>query len=391
MERAILHCDLNNFYASVECMLHPELKNKYIIVGGSAEDRHGIVLAKNQKAKACGIKTGEAIWQARQKCKGLVVIEPHHDEYAKYSKLTRQIYYKYTNFIEPFGIDECWLDITASTALFGTPYEIAYKIKEEIKSELGLTISVGISFNKIFAKLGSDLKKPDAITEITSKGFKEEIWHLPARLLIGIGKATKKKLDSHCIYTIGDLANCDVDFLTHKFGKCGYDLWLNANGLNDSKVCNYDCKVKVKSISHGTTTKEDLENNAQVWTTILALSQDIASQLKEKSLIGKVVQIEIKDMDFLVIQHEGKMIYASDSALYIAKKAYELFLKNYTWDKFVRGITVRIKDLYSRRLPVQLDMFSSYEKQYKQEKAEATVEQLRNRFGDESVLIASLK
>ncbi|SHK21071.1 DNA polymerase-4 [Hathewaya proteolytica DSM 3090] len=390
MDRAILHCDLNNFYASVECMLHPELKNEYIIVGGSEQDRHGIVLAKNNKAKACGIKTGEAVWQARQKCKGLVVVPPHHDEYAKYSKLVQNIYYKYTNLIEPFGIDECWLDVTGSTRLFGKPSDIAFKIKEEVKSQLGLTISVGVSYNKIFAKLGSDLKKPDAVTEISSRDFREKIWWLPASSMIGIGKSTKAKLDRYCIHTIGDLAKCNVDFLIHKFGKVGYDLWCNANGQNRSPVKDFLYSEDVKSVGHGTTTSKDLSSNEQVWKLILYLSESVASQLKNKNMVAGVIQLEIKDNEFSTFSHEGKIAYSTDSSLIIAKKAYELFIKSYPWKKNIRALTVRTKSLQSRDIPLQLDLLCSYDSQLKQEKAEYVVNDIRKRFGNNKICFARL-
>lgn len=207
MLRSILHCDMNNFYASVECMLDPALKKYPIAVCGSVEERHGIVLAKNYKAKAFDVKTGDAVWQAKQKCKDLVVVPPHYEEYIKYSKLARSVYERYTDQVEPYGMDECWLDISGTESLFGSPEKVANEIRETMKFELGLTISVGVSFNKIFAKLGSDMKKPDAVTLIPKDTFKEKIWGLPAADLLGVGRATQRVLDSYCIRTIGDLAN----------------------------------------------------------------------------------------------------------------------------------------------------------------------------------------
>ena len=205
MLRSILHCDMNNFYASVECMLDPALKKYPIAVCGSVEERHGIVLAKNYKAKAFDVKTGDAVWQAKQKCKDLVVVPPHYEEYIKYSKLARSVYERYTDQVEPYGMDECWLDISGTESLFGSPEKVANEIRETMKFELGLTISVGVSFNKIFAKLGSDMKKPDAVTVIPKDTFKEKIWGLPAADLLGVGRATQRVLDSYCIRTISDL------------------------------------------------------------------------------------------------------------------------------------------------------------------------------------------
>ena len=234
MLRSILHCDMNNFYASVECMLDPALKKYPIAVCGSVEERHGIVLAKNYKAKAFDVKTGDAVWQAKQKCKDLVVVPPHYEEYIKYSKLARSVYERYTDQVEPYGMDECWLDISGTESLFGSPEKVANEIRETMKFELGLTISVGVSFNKIFAKLGSDMKKPDAVTLIPKDTFKEKIWGLPAADLLGVGRATQRVLDSYCIRTIGDLANTDPEFLRKRLGKNGVVLWNYAKGLFNS-------------------------------------------------------------------------------------------------------------------------------------------------------------
>ena len=240
MSRSILHCDMNNFYASVECMLDPTLKKYPVAVCGSVEERHGIVLAKNYAAKAFGVATGDAVWQAKQKCKDLVIVPPHYEEYIKYSKLARSVYSRFTDQVEPYGMDECWLDISGTEKLYGSPERVANEIKEIIKFELGLTISVGVSFNKIFAKLGSDMKKPDAITVIEKDTFRDKIWGLPAADLLGVGRATQRVLDSYCIRTIGDLANAEPDFLKRRLGKNGVALWQYANGNDHSLVHNSD-------------------------------------------------------------------------------------------------------------------------------------------------------
>ena len=253
MLRSILHCDMNNFYASVECMLDPALKKYPIAVCGSVEERHGIVLAKNYKAKAFDVKTGDAVWQAKQKCKDLVVVPPHYEEYIKYSKLARSVYERYTDQVEPYGMDECWLDISGTESLFGSPEKVANEIRETMKFELGLTISVGVSFNKIFAKLGSDMKKPDAVTVIPKDTFKEKIWGLPAADLLGVGRATQRVLDSYCIRTIGDLANTDPEFLRRRLGKNGVVLWNYANGNDLSLVAKKDFVSPIKSVGHGIT------------------------------------------------------------------------------------------------------------------------------------------
>ena len=225
--RVVLHSDLNNCYASIECMLHPELRGKYIAVCGSTEDRHGIVLAKNQLAKQCGVKTGEVIWEARQKCPQLTIVPPHMDQYLKFSRIVRAIYLRYSPEVESFGIDESWIELTGSPLLaHKTPAEIANEIRKAVKEEVGLTVSIGVSFNKIFAKLGSDMKKPDAVTEITEASFKEQIWPLPASELLCVGRATTERLRCYGIHTIGDLAKADRQMLIRLLGINGEKLWI---------------------------------------------------------------------------------------------------------------------------------------------------------------------
>lgn len=212
MSKIILHSDLNNFYASVECRDNPKLRNKPVAVSGKPENRHGVVLAKNMLARQMGVKTGDAVWEARQKCPDIIFVPPRFDRYIEISKQVRNIYYEYTDLIEPFGIDECWLDVTQSMKLFSSVYDIAEEIRSRVKSEIGITVSIGISFNKIFAKLGSDMKKPDAVTEISQSNFKTSVWPLPVNNLLYAGKATTKKLEKLNIITIGDLANAKVQF-----------------------------------------------------------------------------------------------------------------------------------------------------------------------------------
>ena len=257
MTRTILHSDMNNCYASIERKLDPSLVGKRLVVCGSVEDRHSIVLAKSYEAKAFGVKTGDSLYEAKMKCPDLVAVRPHYDEYLKFSKLAHKIYYSYTNQVEPFGLDECWLDVTGSEKLFGSGEKIAHDIKERIKKELGITVSIGVSFNKIFAKLGSDLKKPDAVTVIPKEHFKEIVWPLDTDKIIGIGNKTKKKLMYMNINTLGELAKTDVNLLKRKLGLRGLYLWQYANGYDTSEVCDYYHHDKIKSISRGVTTKAD--------------------------------------------------------------------------------------------------------------------------------------
>ena len=307
--RNILHSDMNNFYASVECMLNPSLKGKPVVVCGSVEERHGIVLAKNYPAKAYGVQTGEAVWQAQQKCPGLIIASPHFDEYIKYSKLAREVYSRYTNQVEPYGMDECWLDISEYNVR--NPEAMAYEIKETMKEELGLTVSVGVSYNKIFAKLGSDMKKPDAVTVIPKDSFKEKIWHLPASDLLFVGRATKRTLDRFCIRTIGDLANTAPEFLKSHLGIHGLKLWQYANGLDNSPVMYEDYRPVVKSVGHGTTTKADLTSYEEVWITILELSQDIGHRLKKLGMNCMGISICIRNEDLMHKEWQQKLNFAT--------------------------------------------------------------------------------
>ena len=259
MERVILHSDLNNCYASIECMLHPELRGKYIAVCGSTAERHGIVLAKNQLAKQCGVKTGDVIWEAKQKCPQLTIVPPHMDQYLKFSKIVREIYLRYSPEVESFGIDESWISLTGSPLLQRmTPVEVANQIRETVKGETGLTVSIGVSFNKIFAKLGSDMKKPDAVTEIRSDTYQDVVWPLPVSDLLYVGRATTQKLTRYGIHTIGDLARTDREFLVRLLGVNGSKLWGFANGFDTSRVMPCEYEAPIKSIGHGTTCTEDL-------------------------------------------------------------------------------------------------------------------------------------
>lgn len=277
--RTILHSDLNNFYASVECMLDPALRPHPVAVCGRQEERYGIVLAKNYHAKRFGVKTGEAIWEAKVKCPGLVIVDPHYREYMKYSRLVREIYADYSDQVEAFGMDENWIDVTAS-GCFGDGEKIANEIRERVKFELGLTVSVGVSFNKVFAKLGSDLKKPDAVTLITPETFQEKIWHLPAGEMLGVGPATARTLSRYGIYIIGELAQAPDDLLIRKFGICGPRMKAFANGEDRSLFMHKEYEAPIKSVGNGITFLSDLVNEREVWPMILALADEVARRLR---------------------------------------------------------------------------------------------------------------
>ncbi len=380
-ERAILHIDMNNFYASVECMLCPNLKGLPVAVCGDKEERRGIVLAKNYLAKDMGVMTGEAIWEAKKKCPHLVTVPPRFEEYVKYSRLAREIYGRYTDQIEPFGLDEVWADVTASQRAFGTPLHMANEIKEAVKNELGLTVSVGVSFNKVFAKLASDMKKPDAVTVISKEGFAEQIWELPASAMLGVGRATEKNLASVGIRTIGQMARAPIELFRIRLGKNGEMLWRYANGLDDSEVVSRDADVPDKSLGHGLTSAKDLLNDTEVWRFMLELCQDIGHRLYVFDKKATGVAIMIRDNNLLTRQWQSKLSVATQSPSCIAKEAFALFLRNYDWHRPVRAVSVRATNLVSLSEPYQLDIFSDTEKMSKLETIDRTIETLRERFG----------
>lgn len=390
MGRAILHSDLNCFYASVEMMLDPRLRGKAVAVCGSTEDRHGIVLAKSELAKKAGIKTGMVNWEAQRLCKDLIVVPPQYDQYLKFSKLTQAIYNRYTDLIEPFGMDECWLDVSGSQNACGSPMTIAESIRNTVKEELGLTVSIGVSFNKIFAKLGSDLKKPDAITEITEDSFKEKIWGLDCSELIYCGPATTKKLNRVGIRTIGQLAQADPRFIQQMLGVNGYALWLSANGQDSSRVMHRDFVSPVKSVGHGITCVSDLNNEDEVWKVMLSLTQDIGHRLRLHGLSATGVQVYIRSNDLFGSQFQCKLPQKTQLPSEIATTAFKLFQDNYRWRTSVRAVTVRAIELVSNELPEQMNLFTNNENRVRREKLEDTIEELRGRFGKEAITYASL-
>jgi len=382
MNRCILHCDMNNFYASVECMLDPSLRGRPVAVCGETEDRHGIVLAKNYEAKAYGIMTGEPVVKARQKCPTLSVIPPHYGIYLEFSRRAKAIYDSFTDLVEPFGLDECWLDVTGSHRLFGTGEEIAHTIRNRIREEMGVTVSVGVSFNKVFAKLGSDIKKPDAVTLIPAGSFRDVIWHLPASSLLGVGRATEQKLAPLGILTIGDLARYPRDCLHAKLGKCGEELWRFANGLDTSAVVPRDPEIPDKTAGHGITTLKDLVCDSEVWPVMLELAQDVGHRLFVYGKRATGIAISVRDNRLCTKQWQCRLSYPTQSPLYLAKEAFSLFCRSYGWQHPVRSVTVRAIGLVTEDVPYQTDLFTDVERLQRRERLDSTVESLRERYGE---------
>lgn len=382
--RVILHCDLNNFYASVECLYNPQIRDKPVAVAGDIEQRHGIVLAKNYIAKKYGIQTGMALWQARQLCRDTVFVPPNYDRYQRYSRRAKEIYCEYTDQVEPFGLDECWLDVTGSARRFGSGKEIADKIRETIKFELGVTASVGVSFNKIFAKLGSDYKKPDATTVITEDNYKEIAWPLPAKDLLYVGPATTRKLSNLGILKIGDIAKADPDFMRKLLGKNGYILWLFANGLDPSPVARISSNPPIKSVGNSTTSPRDLVSDDDIKITLYVLSESVAARLREDNFVCSTVQVSIRDNELFSYTRQGKLSLQSCNAEDIFEKAFYLYKTNHISQKPIRSIGVRACDL-SEEKDVQLSFLPEIKRMQTQHNLENVIDDIRRRYGHHGI------
>lgn len=378
MERTVLHIDCNKFYASVECLYRPEIRNKPVAVGGDVESRHGIILTKNEIASKYGLTVGEPLWKARKKCPDLIIVPPNYPLYLRFSKLARMIYADYSEFIEPFGLDENWIDVSGSQQ---NGEEIANEIRERVKSELGITVSVGVSFNKIFAKLGSDYKKPDAVTVISKDNFRDIVWPLPCGDLLMVGRATAAKLNSYGIKTIGELANTDEKFLKTVLGKNGQTLRDYANGLDISPVRRADEASDVKSVGNSTTTPRDLVDNDDVKIVFRVLCESVATRLREQGIKGKTVTISVRDVNLNSFTRQQKMKTHSDISSEIHTCAMTLFLNNYNWLYPIRSLGVSVSD-FDIDFCEQYDFSHSVENREKQEKIETAVDSLRRRFGN---------
>lgn len=385
MARHILHVDQNCFYASVEMQRHPELRDLPLAVCGSQEERHGIVLTANYIAKPFGIKTGMAIWQARQRCPNLVILPPDMDEYIRFSRMAREIYEDYTDQIEPFGLDESWLDVTGSVGLFGDSMAIAREISDRIKFELGITASIGVANNKITAKLGSDYKKPDAITRIEADNYKELAYPLPVEDLLYVGPATSRKLRSIGISTIGRLAECPVDVLVRKLGKMGAVLHTFANGQDTSPVQRSDHIPNIKSVGNSATTPRDLQSEEDVKLMLFLLAESVCARMRELASRCTVVEIYVRDTGLNSICRQRKLCAPSCSSQELTEVGLDLFRRNYRWDRPVRSIGIRGAGLVEAEGTVQLSLYAEDQRRDKWERIDAAVDHLRQRYGYMSV------
>ena len=385
MNRVILHSDMNNCYASIELLHHPELRGKPLAVGGDPEARHGIVLAKDMIAKKAGVKTGMALWQARQVCPNIIFVPPRMDLYLRFSRLAHQIYADYTDQQEAFGIDESWLDVTHSASCKGDGLMIAQEISRRMKEELGVTVSIGVSWNKIFAKFGSDYKKPDAITVIDPDNYKEIVWRQPVEDLLYVGRATKRKLNGYGIMTIGQLAETDPELLHRWLGKMGYVLSMFANGQDQTPVNHEAYDVPIKSIGNSTTTPRDLVNEEDVKIIAYILAESVSARLRENNFKCNVVEISVRDNELFSFTRQQKIKSPTDITGEIAEAAMKLFHENYHWQKPIRSVGVRACNLINANTPVQLDLFVDEQRREKEHKLDIAVDVIRRRFGFDSI------
>ncbi len=385
-DRIILHCDLNNFFASVSLLCNPTLYDLPVAVCGSVEDRHGIVLAKNEIAKKYGVKTAEAVWEAKRKCPDLVTLPPDYKKYHEYSRAAQKIYSRYTDLIEPFGIDECWLDVTGSTLLFGSGEQIAERIRADIKCELGITVSVGVSFNKIFAKLGSDMKKPDAITVINRENFKQKVWTLPVSDLLFVGKKTAEKLNQSGIFTVGDITKCDDTMLARLLGKAGGQLKTYALGEDNAPVippCEDDAP---KSIGRSITPPKDITNKEQVWKIYIKIAEDISEKLHSKDLYASTIQVHTRDTALKTKEYSHTLSNPLNTSILLAREAMQIFEKNYNWDLPLRSVGFRVTNLKGDSVAFQQDLFGNEKNNEREEKIENSILSLRKKFGADSLI-----
>ena len=393
MDRIILHCDLNCFYASVELLSHPDLRDVPMAVCGDPQSRHGIILAKNEPAKKFGVQTAETIWQAKKKCPDLVLLPPHHDLYREYSRKVNAIYDEYTDLVEPFGIDESWLDVTHTLHLFGGDAKLlADALRERMKRQLGLTLSVGVSFNKVFAKLGSDYKKPDATTVISRENWKELVWPLPVGDLLYVGGAARKLLKQYGITTISQLAACKPEMLETLMGKMGLQLHDYANGLDHDPVrSRYDAEP-VKSVGNGTTFPKNLTTREQVHAGVAVLADSVASRLRHAGLYAGGVQVTLRDPQFHDRSRQRQLTAPTHLIRDLTDAAMELVHELWKPPSPIRALTVTAIHLVQEgEAYEQVDLFSSGPGKEKQEKLESTMDRIRKKFGADAIVFGAAR
>lgn len=390
-ERKILHCDMNSFFCSVELLDFPEYSSMPVAIAGNKENRHGIILAKNEIAKSFGIITAETISSAKNKCKDLIILPPNHYKYVKFSKLINEIYLSYTDQVEPFSIDESWLDVTHSEKLFGSPLKIANEIRSKIKKNLGLTLSIGISYNKVFAKMGSEYKKPDAITIISKDNYKKLLWPLAVGDLFFVGKKTAEKLTSFGISTIGDLAHANPDFLKKLLGKHGIDLYKYSNGIDESQVKSFYDIEKPKSLGHGMTFKRNLQNDEDFLIGIVHLSDKVASRLRKNELFATCIKVEITDNNFNKFSKQMKLPFPTGSESVISKFANQI-IKNGSFNKKeVRLLAITAINLVPKDSGNQLTLLEDINSDMQNTTSlDNSIDFIREKYGSKAIKFANI-
>ena len=419
-DRIIFHADCNNFFASCEILERPELKSVPMAVAGDPENRVGIVVAKNEIAKKYGIKTTDTVYAARQKCPDIVFVPPRHHYYSAISKKVNEIYLRYTDYVEPASIDESYIDMTAFVAsraphaqdsgndtqfLETRARAVADELRSRVRSEIGITISVGVSYCKIFAKMGSDYKKPDATTVITRENYKELLWPMPVGDLFMAGKAAVEKMNKHYIYTIGDLARRDVQSLHDLLGKHGDLLWRYANGIDEERVRQYGDRPEIKSVSRGRTFKRDLVESGEIRTALTVLSDEVARELRRHNMKGEVVSVQIRRPDMSIISRQSQLGHYTFLQREIQDTAYELVKTHWRIGDPIRALTVGVGKLaHADEVVEQIDMFESLfsaaplengngskqvytRNREKQERLESLMDELRGKYGQNSITL----
>ena len=387
MENGILHVDMNNFYASVETLFAPEYRDVPMAVAGDKESRHGIILAKNEPAKAFGVRTAEPIWQAKRKCPDLVLLPPHRERYRHFSAVINGIYAEYTDLVEPFGIDESWLDITHTWHLFASsPTALADLIRRRVRETTGLTISVGASFNKVFAKLGSDYKKPDAVTVIDTENFRRIVWPLPVNTLLYVGRSAQNTLAGLGVRNIGQLAAAKDEDLRAALGKLGPELGAYARGEENSPVRTADERPEIKSVGNGLTFKRNLVGEADVRAGLYALADEVATRLRAHGLYAAAVQVLIKNPDLKSISRQKPLPWPSHLAREIGGAALELVKANWSLDAPIRMLTVTALNLTDGREGHQLSLLEPERpRNEKRERLEQSLDAIRRKYGKTSI------
>ncbi len=391
MDRVILHCDCNSYFASVECIGHPELREVPMAVCGDPGSRHGIILAKNELAKKCGVVTAETIWQARRKCPDLVLVPPSRGKYSEYCEKINALYAEYTDQVERFSIDESWLDVTASVKLFGDGKTIADELRRRIREQFDLTISAGVSFNKVFAKLGSDYKKPDATTCVTRENYRELLFPLPVSDMLFVGATAAQALNRAMIFTIGDLANAPVDRLCAILGRSGETLHAYANGLDASPVRRIGESDPARSISNSITFRRDLLGEEDVKTGLMMLAESVGTRMRRERVKARTVQVQIKDTSLRVISRQETLREATGLTRDIYRTALGLVLKSWRMDQPIRLLSLGVVNFEDEDAPVQLSLFDSPDSgKERSEKLQSAIDGIRERFGRDSISSARL-